>query len=321
VRTIDGQKVIQHGGGIEGFNAQLAYYPEDKLTVIVLGNLNGSAPKSIALKLAGVAQGKTVMLQTERKEVSVSARALAHCAGVYELAPGMDMLITVENNQLISQLTHQGPAPLFAESETKFFPKVVDAELEFSGNDAEGKAAELTLFQNGRQIKGKPVDDPRAKQVTDAMASTNKRFKDQSAAPGSEQALRRMIEELRAGKPNYDLMSPGLATATRQQLPQLQSMLTEMGAVQDVTFKGVGPPWNTEFGSGWTGKSKARMCAGSRVRAAVLVVEASTYRSTRMTDPRKDPAVTCAREDCRSRSGRTIRARPQCCLSVLTIRV
>ena len=234
-------KVIQHGGGIEGINAQLAYYPEDKLTVIVLGNLNGSAPKSIALKLAGVAQGKTVMLQTERKEVSVSARALAHCAGVYELAPGMDMLITVENNQLISQLTHQGPAPLFAESETKFFPKVVDAELEFSGNDAEGKAAELTLFQNGRQIKGKPVDDPRAKQVTDAMASTNKRFKDQSAAPGSEQALRRMIEELRAGKPNYDLMGPGLATTTRQRLPRLQSTLAEMGAVQAVTFKGVGP--------------------------------------------------------------------------------
>jgi hypothetical protein len=28
---------------------------------------------------------------------------------------------------------------------------------------------------------------------------------------------------------------------TRQQLPQLQSMITDMGALQSVTFKGVGP--------------------------------------------------------------------------------
>jgi hypothetical protein len=35
-----------------------------------------------------------------------------------------------------------------------------------------------------------------------------------------------MVEELRLGKPNYDLLSPVLANATRQQLPQLQSMIT-----------------------------------------------------------------------------------------------
>jgi hypothetical protein len=50
-----------------------------------------------------------------------------------------------------------------------------------------------------------------------------------------------MIEELRLGKPNYDLMSPNLANATRQQLSQLQSMITGTGALQSVTFKGVGP--------------------------------------------------------------------------------
>ncbi|MBN1471224.1 MAG: hypothetical protein JW925_05555 [Syntrophaceae bacterium] len=29
----NGHKVIQHGGGIQGFNTQLAYYPDNKLTV------------------------------------------------------------------------------------------------------------------------------------------------------------------------------------------------------------------------------------------------------------------------------------------------
>jgi len=50
-----------------------------------------------------------------------------------------------------------------------------------------------------------------------------------------------MIEELRSGQPNYDLMSTNLATATRQQLPVLQADIKQLGAVQAVTFKGVGP--------------------------------------------------------------------------------
>lgn len=52
VKTSNGHKVINHGGGIEGFNTFLAYYPDDKLTVIVLANLNGRAPDEIADKLA-----------------------------------------------------------------------------------------------------------------------------------------------------------------------------------------------------------------------------------------------------------------------------
>ena len=52
VQTASGRKVIQHGGGIDGFNTFLAYYPDTKVTVAVLGNLNGQAPTQIATKLA-----------------------------------------------------------------------------------------------------------------------------------------------------------------------------------------------------------------------------------------------------------------------------
>ena len=41
VQTADGRTVVNHGGGIEGFNTFLAYYPDDKLTVVVLSNING----------------------------------------------------------------------------------------------------------------------------------------------------------------------------------------------------------------------------------------------------------------------------------------
>ena len=65
-------------------------------------------------------------------------------------------------------------------------------------------------------------------------------MKSQSASPGTEAALRRLIEGIISGSPNYDEMSALLAEATRQQLPNLQSGLVELGTVRSVTFLGVG---------------------------------------------------------------------------------
>jgi CubicO group peptidase (beta-lactamase class C family) len=241
VETTGGHKVIEHGGGIEGFNTELAYYPDDKLTVVVLGNVNGGAPGDIARKLAAIAHGETVKLQSERKEITLDPKVLARYVGAYQMAPGVNMLITLENNQLFSKLGNQGAIPIFAESQTMFFPKVVDAELEFTKDDDQGRPTEMILHQGGRDQSAKRLDDAEFKRISDAAAAAAKRFKDQTAAPGSETALRKMIEDLRLGKPDYGHMSTGLAAATRQQLPQLQSTLTQLGALQSMTFKGVGP--------------------------------------------------------------------------------
>jgi CubicO group peptidase (beta-lactamase class C family) len=241
VRTANGRKSIEHGGGIEGFNTMLAYYPESKLTVVVLGNLNGGAPTQIANQLARLVFGESVVLPSERKEITLDPKVLTRFVGAYQMGPGTNMLITLENNQLISQMTNQGPVPIFPQSETVFFPKVVDAELEFSGSDPQARATLLTLRQNGRDMPAKRLPDEEFRRITDAMAQTAQRVKDQKPMPGSEAALRRLIEEVKAGKPSYDRMSEGLANTTRQQLPQLQSMLNQQGDIQTMSFKGVGP--------------------------------------------------------------------------------
>lgn len=55
VRTVDGRKMFAHGGGIEGFNTSMSYSPDDKLTVVVLANVNGPAAGELASKLEGLA--------------------------------------------------------------------------------------------------------------------------------------------------------------------------------------------------------------------------------------------------------------------------
>jgi CubicO group peptidase (beta-lactamase class C family) len=153
VHTANGHKLIEHGGGIEGFNTSLAYYPEDKLTVVVLANLNGQVPEAIASKLAAVAHGENAVLPAERKEITVSPAILGKYVGTYELMPNFDLVMTLEGGQLMTQATGQQKFPLFAESETKFFLKVVDAEVEFFKND-KGEVTNLVLHQGGHDTKG-----------------------------------------------------------------------------------------------------------------------------------------------------------------------
>ena len=57
VTEVNHHKVIGHGGGIEGFNTELRYYPDDKLVVAVLGNVNGGVPRQIAERLEALALG------------------------------------------------------------------------------------------------------------------------------------------------------------------------------------------------------------------------------------------------------------------------
>ena len=153
VLNVSGHRVIEHTGGIEGFNSALAYYPEDKLAVVVLSNLNGQAPLDMANKLAAIAHGEQVVLPSERKEVSVTPAILSKYTGVYEVGPGFDLVMTLEDGKLMTQATGQPKLQLFAESETKFFLKVVDAEVEFFKNDKD-EVTHLVLHQGGRDMRG-----------------------------------------------------------------------------------------------------------------------------------------------------------------------
>jgi hypothetical protein len=150
VSTADGRKTIQHNGAIEGFNSHLAYFPDSRITVAVLGNVNGNAPTQIAEQLGQVAHGGTVRTNAERTQIELPRERLEPLVGSYEITPMATMIVSVEGNQLVSKLGAQAAVPLFAESATKFFPRVVEAEIEFELG-ADGKATALVLRQNGQQ--------------------------------------------------------------------------------------------------------------------------------------------------------------------------
>jgi CubicO group peptidase (beta-lactamase class C family) len=49
-----GRRVANHSGGIEGFSAHIARYPDDGVVVIVLSNQQRTNPQAIATALAQI---------------------------------------------------------------------------------------------------------------------------------------------------------------------------------------------------------------------------------------------------------------------------
>ena len=59
----------------------------------------------------------------------------------------------------------------------------------------------------------------------------------QGPAPGAESSMRRLIEGIRNGTPNYDEMSPLMAQAVRQQLPQMQLLGRRLGEILSIEYR------------------------------------------------------------------------------------
>lgn len=104
----------------------------------------------------GVAAKTAEPLPAERQAVQVDPNLYDAYAGVYQLAPNFSLTLTREGDQLMVQATGQPKLELFPESETRFFLKVVDAQLEIQ-RGPDGKATGVTLFQGGQEIPGKRV--------------------------------------------------------------------------------------------------------------------------------------------------------------------
>jgi len=141
VAKFDGHLSFELGGDMDGFTSDMMYYPDDKLTVIVLNNLSGE-PEAISMKLAAVAHGEKVILPSDRKEIAVAPSVLTRYVGTYhDMTPGYNLVITVEDGHLVAQVMAGGgpykepKQVLMPESDTAFFQKEGEREYQFQQND------------------------------------------------------------------------------------------------------------------------------------------------------------------------------------------
>lgn len=98
-------------------------------------------------------------LPSPRKEAVVDPKLYDLLAGEYELNPGFTITILRRGDKLISQATGQPEVELFPESETRFFLKVVDAQVDFVKDEA-GRVTGLVLHQGGMDLPARRIRRP-----------------------------------------------------------------------------------------------------------------------------------------------------------------
>jgi bla regulator protein blaR1 len=170
-------------------------------------------------------------------QIDVPVAILDEYSGNYELMNGhMVMTITRSGNQLSAQLTGQPPVEIYPSAATEFFYKVVKARISFV-QDGPAPATALVLHQNGHDITMPRIDAGVAEQIKANLAA---KIQAQTPSPGTEAAVRRLIEWHISGNIDYSQMSPELAKAVREQLPRSKPLYQQLGALKSVEFRGVG---------------------------------------------------------------------------------
>ncbi|HEY0544047.1 MAG TPA: serine hydrolase [Pyrinomonadaceae bacterium] len=111
LRDWHGHKVIEHGGNIDGFNAEVALMPDQKLGFVLLTNISASplgedAREAVWSNLVGKAESAPVA--ESKPAASATADPLAAFVGTYKFAEaGMNVEVTMAEGKLVMTVPNQ----------------------------------------------------------------------------------------------------------------------------------------------------------------------------------------------------------------------
>ena len=157
----NGHAVVEHGGGINGFQSANMRLPDDRIYVAVLSNCGGCVdPRTLALRAATTLVGKPY---GERPAVAVAPERLEQNAGTYREADGDAWVVTREGDHLV---VSAGPRSWKAwpASETEFFFRDAVRTVRFlAGPDGSVTAMEIDEFagpaETAKRVAPTPTPD------------------------------------------------------------------------------------------------------------------------------------------------------------------
>jgi hypothetical protein len=128
------------------------------MAVVVMTNSAGEGADDVGMHLLNPAipLAPKPTPPKQRTAITVSRDVLQRYVGTYQLTPQFVLDVTLGESGLQVHPTGQNVSDLFAESETEFFFKVVDAQISFV-RDVQGAVTGLVLHQNGNDLAARRI--------------------------------------------------------------------------------------------------------------------------------------------------------------------
>ena len=154
VSTLAEHRKVSHGGGINGFITDLAYYPDDTVHVVVLANTSPSNPGRLADQIARVALG--MPLRAAPAGVSLAGAERARYVGNYTLtAPSgqkVPLRILEQGGALMLQVAGDTQGRLTALGNHAFVLQQ-DPDVRITFVVSGDRATKLTMAQPGATME------------------------------------------------------------------------------------------------------------------------------------------------------------------------
>ena len=230
-----GHAYIERRGEANGYASYVVMYESGDGVVIMTNGANGAELVDELRRTIAHQFSWADFQPIERSVTPVSSDLTDRYVGYYRLGRYRMLRITKQNNHIFAKLPGLAAREIFPIDELIWFfadnNQIINFEIG-SNNVAKSVTDHLNIETSAAR-----VDSTTAKQIDDQLTA---KLKGQLKDPLTEAALRNYISKALAGIPDYDSMIPGLAATTEQQLPDLQTSLRSLGALQSVTFAGVG---------------------------------------------------------------------------------
>jgi len=160
-----GHRRIEHSGGIDGFSADIARYPDDRLTIIVLGNNEAVSAAKLEMQLAAIMFDQPYDVPVIKEPIAIDTALLSEYAGVYKIKDGEYRVMTVENGQLYSQRTGGGRSKVFPEAKDKFYWEWDNAITVTFVRDESGRIVAHIVHQMGQDGRAERIEGSEADSV------------------------------------------------------------------------------------------------------------------------------------------------------------
>jgi CubicO group peptidase (beta-lactamase class C family) len=152
IDSLDGKRVVSHGGGIHGFTSNFYRIASDDICIILLSNTSSSFLNNITTNIYGILYNKPYEIPQQRNTISVPEEKLKQYTGEYKINEQMQLSITIKGGELMGAPIGQPPVVLHPEKEDYFFVEMPDIQVRFTRNEKQ-EVDGVILYQNGQEKK------------------------------------------------------------------------------------------------------------------------------------------------------------------------
>jgi hypothetical protein len=176
----------------------------------------------------------------ERGPLVLTPSVLDQYVGFYLRGASIIFSVTRDEERLLLQAYTHPPVEMLADTGMNFTLSGWGGPSFTFLHGASGRATELVAHYYAGGISfsiAMPRIDASTAQAI--KANNDARAQSQTPAPGSDVALRHLIDGILAGKPNYDEMVPWYAELVRVASPVTRAHYAKWGAVRSIEFRQV----------------------------------------------------------------------------------